>query len=242
MEKTVSEAIGYRRSVRIFKEEPIDAEVVRACLQQAVLAPNSNNLQLWEFCHVTDETLLSRLRTACFDQNAAKTARQMVVVATRGDLWRRRTAANAAQLKKEYGNKNPKTYTRREKMKLRYYERLIPLLHADFLGIAGWFKFWFFAVAGLFKPVYREVRRSDMRIVVHKSAALAAQNFMIGMAAAGYDTCPMEGCDTARVKKIAGLPAAAEVTMVIACGIRSENGVYGPRFRLPFEEVYKRLG
>jgi nitroreductase len=30
-----------------------------------------------------------------------------------------------------------------------------------------------------------------MRIVV-KSAALAAQNFMISMAAVNYDTCPME--------------------------------------------------
>ena len=31
-----------------------------------------------------------------------------------------------------------------------------------------------------------------MRIVAHKSAGLAAQNFMISMAAIGYDTCPME--------------------------------------------------
>jgi hypothetical protein len=26
--------------------------------------------------------------------------------------------------------------------------------------------------------------------------------------------------------------------MVIGCGIRSEEGVYGKRFRIPFEEVY----
>jgi nitroreductase len=34
-----------------------------------------------------------------------------------------------------------------------------------------------------------------------KSAALAAQNFMISMAAVNYDTCPMEGFDSLRVKK-----------------------------------------
>ena len=30
----------------------------------------------------------------------------------------------------------------------------------------------------------------------------------------------------------------SEINMVIGCGIRSEEGVYGKRFRIPFEEVY----
>jgi nitroreductase len=49
IEKTVTEAITYRRSVRIYKEEEIDAKVVRKCLENAALAPTSSNLQLWEF-------------------------------------------------------------------------------------------------------------------------------------------------------------------------------------------------
>jgi nitroreductase len=81
-----------------------------------------------------------------------------------------------------------------------------------------------------------------MRVVAHKSAALAAENFMISMAAIGYDTCPMEGFDSLRVKKALNLPWASEVTMVIGCGIRDEDkGVYGPRFRIPFDEVYRQL-
>jgi hypothetical protein len=27
--------------------------------------------------------------------------------------------------------------------------------------------------------------------------------------------------------------------MVVTCGIREERGIWGERFRLPFEEVYK---
>ncbi len=80
-----------------------------------------------------------------------------------------------------------------------------------------------------------------MRIVAHKSAGLAAQNFMISLAAIGYDTCPMEGSDTTRVKKILDLPWGAEISMVIGCGVRDEKGVYGPRFRVPFEEVYRKV-
>jgi len=47
----------------------------------------------------------------------------------------------------------------------------------------------------------------------------------------------MEGFDSKRVKQILGLPKSAEVTMVVSCGIREETGVFGPRFRVPFNEV-----
>ena len=80
-----------------------------------------------------------------------------------------------------------------------------------------------------------------MRIVAHKSAGLAAQNFMTSMAAIGYDTCPMEGSDTLRVKRILGIPWRAEINMIIGCGLRDENGIYGARFRVPFEEVYHQI-
>ena len=91
---------------------------------------------------------------------------------------------------------------------------------------------------GFFRPMYREVTSSDLRVVVHKSAALAAQNFMLSMSSSGYDTCPMEGFDSVRVKKILNLPSSAEINMIIGCGIRSEKGVYSEQFRVPFKEVY----
>ena len=126
-------------------------------------------------------------------------------------------------------------------MFLAYYQKLIPFLYSEFLGFFGLFKFIIFQIIGLFKPVYRQTRLSDMRIVAHKSAALAAQNFMISMAGIGYDTCPMEGSDTLRVKKILNLPRNTEITMVIGCGLRDEAGIYGPRFRVPFEKVYFKV-
>jgi hypothetical protein len=43
----------------------------------------------------------------------------------------------------------------------------------------------------------------------------------------------MEGLDSARVKSLLGLPAAAGITMAISAGKRAQGGVYGPRFRFP---------
>lgn len=70
-----------------------------------------------------------------------------------------------------------------------------------------------------------------MRVWSVKTTALACENFMLGMTAQGYDTCPMEGFDEVRVQKLLNLPSDAEVVMVIGCGKRAENGVYGPQVR-----------
>jgi len=242
MEKTVTEAIQYRRSVRVFnKALALDDTKVKQCIRNAVLAPTSSNLQLWEFHHITNASILKKMTEACLDQNAAKTAKQLVVVVARKDLWRQRAKANIGFLEKSYGDRNPEDYSKREKFALNYYQKLIPSIYTDFLGILGWLKYIIFQIIGLFRPTYKQVRNSDMRIVAHKSAGLAAQNFMISMAAIGYDTCPMEGSDTGKVKRILNLPNKAEINMVIGCGIRDENGIYGPRFRVPFEEVYKKV-
>ena len=242
MEKTVTEAIHYRRSVRMYKDNvELDDAKVRQCLLNASLAPTSSNLQLWEFYHVTNSGKLAAISKACFDQPAAKTAKQLVVVVTRKDLWKKRAKANLDFLQVSFANKPLDQYTQRDKFALNYYKKLIPTLYTDFLGIIGGIKYCFFQIIGLFRPIYRQVRNSDMRIVAHKSAGLAAQNFMISMAAIGYDTCPMEGSDTLMIKKVLGLPRGAEINMVIGCGVRDEKGVYGPRFRVPFEEVYKKV-
>jgi nitroreductase len=239
MEKTVSEAITYRRSTRVYKNEAIDTDKVRQCLVNASLAPTSSNLQLWEFYHITNKTTLKQLSEACFNQSAAKTANQLVVIVARKDLWKQRAKANIDFLKSVYNKPDlSERDLKRKKMATNYYKKLIPTIYADFLGVLGYLKFIIFQIIGLFKPIYRQTRLSDMRIVAHKSAGLAAQNFMTSMAAIGYDTCPMEGSDTLRVKKILDLPRGAEINMVISCGIRDEKGIYGPRFRVPFESVY----
>ncbi|KGL61524.1 MULTISPECIES: nitroreductase family protein [unclassified Polaribacter] len=242
-EKTVSEAIHYRRSVRIYdNEKSIDKTIVKKCIEQASLAPNSSNMQLWEFYHITSKDIIDKIAPFCFNQNAAKTAQQLVVFVVRKDLWKKRAKANLSFMDANFGANNPKTkQSSREKVARNYYGKIIPFAYADFLGILGYFKFLMTLIIGLFKPIYREVRKSDMRIVAHKTCGLAAQNFMLSMAAEGYDTCPMEGSDTWRIKNLLGLPFASEVNMIVSCGIRKPEGVYGDRFRIPFDEVYKEV-
>ena len=55
MRKTVSESIKYRRSVRKYLNTDLDEEKVRYCIKNATLAPNSSNMQLWEFYQVVNK-------------------------------------------------------------------------------------------------------------------------------------------------------------------------------------------
>jgi nitroreductase len=242
MENNISfkNALNFRRSVRVYDEtKEIDAEIVKKCIQQAVLAPNSSNMQLWEFHHITSNEILKKLATSCLSQSAATTAKQLVVIVVRKDLWKHRVKTHITYLTTLFGDKPNHKYSKREKFALNYYKKIIPFVYGEFLGIYGYIKYLISWVTGFFKPIYRQLRKSDIRIVAHKSAGLAAQTFMLSMAAENYDTCPMEGIDSLRIKKILNLPLSSEINMVISCGIRKPEGIYGERFRIPFNEVYK---
>ena len=74
-----------------------------------------------------------------------------------------------------------------------------------------------------------------------KSAALACQNFMIAIAAQKYDSCPMEGFDETRVKKLLNAPMCSRVVMVISVGERDQKGIWGEQFRVPKSEVFFKI-
>ena len=107
-----------RRSVRKFSNENVPDEVIIKALKAALLAANSSNLQPWEFYWIKDKNKKEDLVKACFSQNAAKTAQELVVAVSRIDTWKR----NRNLILKHY----------KEKGKLipiveKYYNKVIPL-------------------------------------------------------------------------------------------------------------------
>ena len=239
---TLEEIINYRRSVRHYKDLSIDPEKVRHCIELATLAPNSSNMQLWAFYHITNPEILKELSVACLNQESAATAQQMVVFVTRQDLYRKR-ANKMIELETQNVLKNsPKEkHEKRIKRWQLYYGKVMPFLYSRFLGILGIIRKALVNIIGLFRPITYQVSENDVRVVVHKTCALAAQTFMLAMANESYDTCAMEGFDSRKVKRILNLPLGAEINMIVSCGIREERGVWGDRMRVPFDEVYHKI-
>lgn len=214
-----------RRSTRVYSDDPIPDATMRKCLELATLAPNSSNLQCWEFYWVRDRAKKQTLVRLCLGQPAAATAQELIVCVARLDTWKRNSKLLLEHLTASK-DKVPEA-------KLHYHRKIVPLAygHGPFY-IFGPLKKMLIAAMGLFRVVPRgPAGKADMRVWAHKTTALACENLMLSLRAFGYDSCPMEGMDERRIQKLLGLPKAAEVCMVVSAGKRGEHGIYDQQFR-----------
>lgn len=224
------EVVDSRRSTRIFAADPVPEDVINRCVDAAQKAPNSSNLQCWEVHHVKSKDKKSALVEACLGQPAATTAPELFVFVARPDLWRRNNAWTLTEFDRR-GNMPERAY--------QYFTKITRIAYTQ--GVFAWVKRLWFPIRGLTKATPREpIGWADMRVWAHKSTALSAAHFMLSMRAEGFDTCPMEGMDSKRVKHILQLPRRAEICMVVSAGKRTERGVYGERFRFDKGTFYKR--
>lgn len=230
-----AKVVESRRSVRRFQEEPIPDEVVERCLDLALLAPTSSNLQAWEFYRVVDPQKKAAIKKACLSQPAATTAPELIVAVARIDTWKQNTR-DIKRIMEEDQWEWPRS------MHL-YYSRITKLAYGNGpLGLFGPLKRAAIFLTGWVQPIPRgPVNRAEVVTWAVKTTALACENLMLAFRAAGYDTCAMEGMDEKRVKKVLGLRRDAVVVMVIGAGKRKRGGIYGPRIRLPRARFIKTV-
>jgi len=224
--------VNSRRSVRVFTNDKVNHNDLKECIELALLAPTSSNLQCWEFYWVKDDAKKEKIKHYCLDQSAASTAQEFIVCIARLDTWKKNKDAILKFLKSSKSSPGSAT---------KYYEKIVPLVYSQgVFGIMGLIKKLFIFFIGMFKVIPREpFSYSDMRVWAHKTTALACENLMLALRAYGYDSCPMEGMDSKRIKNLLSLPKRAEVCMVISIGKRAPNGVYGKRFRLNSDKFIK---
>lgn len=231
-----TELVANRRSCRIYTDEKIPEKVMNKCLDLALLAPNSSNMQPWEFYWVRSKEKRDKLISLCLDQNTVKTAAEMIVVVARTDTWKRNSKLMLDQLKNQE--------VEAPKSAIQYYSKITPLAYNQ--GLLGWrglAKRIVLNIISIAKPMVRQPKsNADMRVWANKSTALACQNLMLAFRAFGYDTCPIEGLDQRRIRRMLKLPyGKAEVCMAISVGKRGKNGIYGPRIRFKRELFVKEV-
>jgi nitroreductase len=223
------EAVSKRRSIRKYTDEKVPDDIIEKAFDAAILAPNSSNTQTWDFFWVKTESQKIKLIEACLNQSAARTAQQLIVITANPTQWKRSQKPLIHWVES----------VNAPKVVQLYYKKLIPITYRwGFLNSWGYLKGFIFFITGLFRPVTRGPNTlNELRMVAIKSAALAAENFVLAISAQGFSTCMMEGFDECRVKRLLKLPRAARVVMVISVGRESERGTWGPQFRLPKSDV-----
>lgn len=223
------QVIDKRRSSRKFTEKPVPRNVMIRAFEAAIKAPNSSNMQTWDFYWIREEKKKNLLKNFCLNQSAAREAQELVVVIADPAKWRR---SNPEIIKYAQDVNAPKLVK-------TYYEKLIPYTYRwGFLNCLVPFKWLMNFIAGLFRPIPRgPYSRRDLQELSIKSAALACENFVLAIEAEGFSSCMMEGHDECRVKKMLNLPSSARTVMVIGIGEPSDRALWGRQFRLPLNQV-----
>jgi Nitroreductase len=213
--------------VRRFTHEPVPDGVILDCLQTAILAPSSCNLQPWSFEVVRDKRLLQQLHAVCLRQGAAK-APLLIVVLARPDTWR----SACAQVIRHWPEPVIPERIR------NFYSTIAPFQYNQgALGMRGFLKRLLLRITGVRHAVMRSPNsHEEMRLWAVKSTALAAQNLMLAFQSHGYSSCPMEGFDEVRLRSVLPISARAVPIMVLAVGVAGEGGLSSPRLRFPLEE------
>lgn len=212
-----------RRSVRKFTDTPIPDNILDECLELALLAPNSSNLQPWTFYVIKNPKKKNQVIKACLNQLAAKTAADLIVCVARTD--------RIDQMAKRNINEFP--FPEAPETVKKYY-RFIPYNYkTGYFNTLGNFKKVAFKVARQFNkqlPV-SAFNPADAKLWASKTTALACENLVLALRAYGFDSCMMEGFDEPMLAKILNLGQQEFPIMVIAAGERAKDGVFFPQYR-----------
>lgn len=212
-----------RRSVRKFTDTPIPDNILDECLDLALLAPNSSNLQPWTFYVIKNPKKKNQVIKACLNQLAAKTAADLIVCVARTD--------RIDQMAKRNINEFP--FPEAPETVKKYY-RFIPYNYkTGYFNTLGNFKKVAFKVARQFNkqlPV-SAFNPADAKLWASKTTALACENLVLALRAYGFDSCMMEGFDEPMLAKILNLGQQEFPIMVIAAGERAKDGVFFPQYR-----------
>lgn len=225
--------IESRRSVRKFTDKPIPSDVLDACLDLALMAPNSSNLQPWTFYVVQDTTKKKQLVKACLGQLAAKTAAELIVCVARTDRIHEMAKRNISEF--------PLPHV--PAMIQKYYKFIPYNYMTSYFNTVGHFKKVAFKVARTLDkqlPV-TAFNPADAKLWASKTTALACENLVLALRAYGFDSCMMEGFDEPLVKKMLHLNDHQHVVMVIGAGERAEDGVFFPQYRFERELFIQKI-
>ncbi|RMR60267.1 Nadph nitroreductase protein [Pseudomonas syringae pv. actinidiae] len=197
---------------------------------RSVEAPSSGNMQPYQLHWVRDPGLKANLAVACNGQKAAASAAELIVIVASPALGLR--TANA-QLDHVEGSSVLGTDSK------AYYRKQIGMFQ-KVLGVGSSF-LWspIVALAALIRPTLSllPIGHIGGRQWAARNAIFAAQTIMLGAAAKGIDTCPMEGFSGAKVAKLLQLPRGAVIPLVIALGYRADDARIEERWRNSISDI-----
>lgn len=220
----------FRRAIRKFKPAPVPEETVYALLDEAKFAPSSGNMQPFQLHWLRGAGLKDLVAQACNGQSAAASASDLIVIVASPEIGRKTAQSQLDHI----------TLSTLLDLRSKAYHRKQVEMFQKILGI-GTSALWspLVQVAGLLRPTLSllPIGHIGGRNWAARNAIYAAHTILLGAAAKGIDSCPMEGFSGSKIAKLLDLPAGAVIPLVIALGYRADDARVEPQWRRPFSEV-----
>lgn len=220
----------FRRAIRKFDPTPIAETEISALLTEATYAPSSGNMQPYQLHWIREPALKARLAAACNGQKAAASAADLIVFVASPALGLR-----TARAQLEYVEDSPalgqdaKTYYRKQ---IGMFRKILQV---------GSCALWspFVLLAALLRPGLSllPIGHIGSRQWAARNAIFAAQTLMLGAAAKGIDSCPMEGFSASRVASLLTLPRGSVIPLIVALGYRADDARIEERWRQPLTDL-----
>ena len=228
--QTVSEAIRARRAERNFGPAELESEVLRAILDDARRAPSGHNLQPTQFVVVRGEQRAALARAALDQRQVAEAPVTVVIVADpRPD---RSHGERVLAMDREAGAIDD-----------AYRDSIARIVALTFrrgpLGLLGLAKGVLTACGTYLRPIPRFPAFSPREWAI-KQALLAAGHLLLSATAHGVASCPMEGFDERRVRRLVGVPRSWPVPLIIPLGYPQDedrDDTAPSRTRLPLDDL-----
>lgn len=220
---TVHKLMMSRRAIRNFKKDSIPSDIMNVLLDCARWAPSGYNLQPTHFYLVSDPDLKQKLFYAAYQQRQILDAPCTVVFAADHNVVQNHFERIAKQ-DMETGAVN-KGYVDFLRKILPFAFNRIPLNFLKRMLVAG---------MRFFKAM-PNLPAEDIELWASKQAMLSAMNFMNAAHAADLGTCPMEGFDKERVRKVLQIPKGFSVPLICSVGYVADTP--GKKSRIPLEDL-----
>ncbi|MFJ4142650.1 nitroreductase family protein [Pseudomonas sp. NPDC089734] len=220
----------FRRAIRKFNSTPLAEDDVKALLAEATCAPSSGNMQPYELHWVREPSLKARMATACNGQKAAASAAEFIVFVASPALGLRTARAQLEHVERSAAlGQDSKAYYRKQ---VGMFQKI--------LGI-GSSALWspLVLLAALIRPTLSliPIGHIGSRQWAARNAIFAAQTLMLGAAAKGIDSCPMEGFSASQVASLLKLPRGSVIPLVVALGYRADDARIEERWRQPMTDL-----
>jgi len=208
-----SEIVQNRYSNTHYARKSVCRTILNDLLRLTQRAPSSFNTQPFKLIVLQDPALRNKVAThAMLGANGDRVRNAPVTVVFAADLESGRLMPRVVELFRQTG-----TFPEGFLKKVPFFATLFSTGYR--FSLLRWCLYWGKRVAmnvvGVFKAVPRFERPETWAA---KNTMLAAMTFMLAASSHGLTTCPMEGFDARRLRRLLKVPSRYEVPVVICVG------------------------